>query len=408
MQAAIHDPPIRHLVIALSAAYESFENGTPEQTVAFTLQQANQSIRHLGALSRQTSDAHLSAKTTCCVLTASVLFIYLASVRGQFGEAFQHVRYATKVLWEFEHSAQPDDGTQTAAYPVPVAQLRALLAAAYAQLRAMIDDVALEAGSCNILVTDMKPATIFTSIREAHSYVERLFHNMLAFCQETKTAPLLAAECLEAAVARHRELCEALESSQQALDTLASRQNESAATQDQDGIIVLRVYHLMLVIRLRIDILRPDERESSFDEAEPLLEEMLRYCEYLVEKQRDQLRHPPSCSSGLGYVMPLHMIAAKCRNPCFRRRALDLLSSCPRRDGLWDASLAAKVASHTVQLEEEAVKLALHRGDLTVPGRRRVREVKLELQGEKTCLLRFVTVDDWKHGRQGAQRTLEW
>ncbi|KAH6857184.1 hypothetical protein B0I37DRAFT_390174 [Chaetomium sp. MPI-CAGE-AT-0009] len=117
MQAAIHYPPVRHLVIAMGSAYEAFESGSPGQESQFTLQQCNKSIGHLTAIGRATDPP--SAEVICCILTASLLFIYLASIRGHLAEAFQHVRSAAKVLQDFERSAalaQKPDGA-TPIYP---------------------------------------------------------------------------------------------------------------------------------------------------------------------------------------------------------------------------------------------------------------------------------------------------
>ncbi|KAL2193998.1 hypothetical protein P885DRAFT_71787 [Corynascus similis CBS 632.67] len=115
MQAAIHYPSIRHLVIALGAAYETFEAGTLGQETQLTLQHSNYAIQQLATLN-QTPDAP-SAAATCCILTASVLFIYLASIRGRFLEAFQHVRSATKVLQDFERSSRQGPDANPIASP---------------------------------------------------------------------------------------------------------------------------------------------------------------------------------------------------------------------------------------------------------------------------------------------------
>ncbi|KAK4109648.1 hypothetical protein N656DRAFT_715579, partial [Canariomyces notabilis] len=79
--AAVHYRPIRHLL---------------------ALQQCNQSIRQLAALSQP--GAHpsgiQSAETVYNMLTASLLFVYFACVRGRIPEAIQHVLYAVKILHE--------------------------------------------------------------------------------------------------------------------------------------------------------------------------------------------------------------------------------------------------------------------------------------------------------------------
>jgi hypothetical protein len=407
MQAAIHSPPIRNLVVALGTAYEAYERGADngggkDGGMAFALRQSNKSIRQLAALAPPSQPASPSAEATSVILTASVLFIYLAILHGHIAEAIQHVRSAVKVLQAFDTAwAQQQDGVDIFSYPVRLSHLRTLLASVYGQLRSMIDETFFEVGDRDILVTDTKPATLFLSVDEAHVYAERLFYNTLALQQDAEHNGVDTPERLEAVVKRHRELCRALESSQDALDVLAASLDSADPERrrhEERGIAMVRVYHLMLAIRLRIDMLRPEQRESSFDNLETFLEEMLAHCEFLVDQDRETSPSRPLCSSGLGYVMPLHTIAARCRNRGLRKRALHLLLDCPRRDGLWDGSVVGKIVSHTVQMEEDAAG--------SESGR--VRQVKIELQGERKAVLRFVTVADWLEGRNGTARVIQW
>ncbi|KAH6631256.1 hypothetical protein F5144DRAFT_592309 [Chaetomium tenue] len=124
LQAAIHYPPVRHLVIAIGSAYEAFETGSLGQEPEFTLQQCNQSIRQLTVLSRATNPP--STEATSCILTASLLFIYLASIRGNHAEAIQHVRSAAKLLQDFERSAALTQKPGDAVSPGPVSFSRRL------------------------------------------------------------------------------------------------------------------------------------------------------------------------------------------------------------------------------------------------------------------------------------------
>ncbi|GAB1319234.1 Transcriptional regulatory protein moc3 [Madurella fahalii] len=411
IQAAIHYRPIRHLVVALGAAYERLEaGGDGTEGMELALQQCNQSIQQLAAPA-----GTQSAETLYTVLTASILFIYFACTRGRIPEAIQHVLSAIKVLRNLDEQEANDarEGTKSPRYPVPLSQLRALLLSVYGSLRSMINDITPEEGHSDPLVSEVKRATIFVSLSEAHTYVERLAHNILYFLQDVDRDPPSTAGRLEEVVARHGELCQALESSQQALEALEASL-EPKDQRSQRGVAVLRLHQVLLVVRLRIDFLRREERESAFDELETYLEEMLRYCEFLFEQeqnerraaqqqqQQQQGRPPhPSCVSGLGYVSPLYMIAARCRNPALRRRAVELLSGCARREGIWDGAVAAVVASQAQALEEKG-------GHGRVRADERVREVKIEFQDDNSAVVQFVTVGDWKRGQKGAQQVVEW
>ena len=60
----------------------------------------------------------------------------------------------------------------------------------------------------------------------------------------------------------------------------------------------------------------------------------------------------PTFSLSLGLVTPLYMMTTRCRDPSIRRRALHLLQTCNRKEGIWDSRLSARVAQRVVEIEE--------------------------------------------------------
>jgi hypothetical protein len=55
-----------------------------------------------------------------------------------------------------------------------------------------------------------------------------------------------------------------------------------------------------------------------------------------------------------GIVTPLHMVCTRCRDPSIRRRALYILQTCNRKEGIWDSAQSALVAERVMQIEETA------------------------------------------------------
>jgi hypothetical protein len=60
----------------------------------------------------------------------------------------------------------------------------------------------------------------------------------------------------------------------------------------------------------------------------------------------------PTFSLSLGLITPLYITVTRCRDPAIRRRALHLLYTCNRKEGIWDSRLAARVAQRMVEVEE--------------------------------------------------------
>ena len=415
MQSAVHYPPIRHLVIALGAAYEGFEGehsgspaaGEPTASKHLALQQANQSIRLMNDLFQAASTSGPSLANTSSVLTASILFTYIASLQGHLAQAIEHVRAGLRVLQEFETSLS-EQGSSPSTYPVPFHQLRSILISVYGQVRCIINDEAMTKWDRDHLVSELQPVTLFASIPEAHDYVERLHHNMLAYLQAVDFYPATTAAEHAAYDRRRHDLFRALGQGREALELL---QTVSPERQRQEsGITVLRIYLTLVEMRLSLHALRPDEREAAFDHLEPYLERILEDCEVVIAADRAKDTRT-SCYSGLGIVLPLHTVAARCRNPKIRRKALDLLLSGTRRECLWDADMTANIAQKTVHIEEEgADEETGTSSDRTrsIPGEKRVEEVKVEFQEDRKARLRFVTVESRKRNEMGIQQTVEW
>lgn len=55
-----------------------------------------------------------------------------------------------------------------------------------------------------------------------------------------------------------------------------------------------------------------------------------------------------------GVLAPLYEVATLCRDPTIRRRAVDILRSAPRQEGLFNSHLLAMVAEKAIAIEEEA------------------------------------------------------
>lgn len=60
-----------------------------------------------------------------------------------------------------------------------------------------------------------------------------------------------------------------------------------------------------------------------------------------------------------GVVVPLYLVALKCRDSFIRRRKLASLLVWPRREGIWDSAFVGKMSSWVQSIEAEFQKAAL-------------------------------------------------
>jgi hypothetical protein len=112
------------------------------------------------------------------------------------------------------------------------------------------------------------------------------------------------------------------------------------------------------VVALGEEIVGADERRAAADRCP--------YPEFCLHRRWDQDQDSdglgpgafsachikPSFSADLGIVPPLFVVATKCRQPLLRRRAIRLLRSSARREGMWDSELAARIGQYIMSIEE--------------------------------------------------------
>lgn len=87
----------------------------------------------------------------------------------------------------------------------------------------------------------------------------------------------------------------------------------------------------------------------------PQMKEMVSLCEEIIHsisasKGFDD-QHTSFCLD-IGYIIPLYTVASQCKDRTTRRRAIALLRSAPRQEGLWNSRVVANAAERILELEE--------------------------------------------------------
>ncbi|CAF3461747.1 unnamed protein product [Fusarium graminearum] len=98
----------------------------------------------------------------------------------------------------------------------------------------------------------------------------------------------------------------------------------------------------------------------------------------------------PRFAADLGIVAPLFVVATKCRDPGTRRRAIQLLRSSARREGMWDSEMVANISAWVMDLEESE---ALAMGVESYPADGISRPIPRIIPEEKRFTIRSVDFD---------------
>ncbi|KAF4982050.1 hypothetical protein FDECE_17587 [Fusarium decemcellulare] len=98
----------------------------------------------------------------------------------------------------------------------------------------------------------------------------------------------------------------------------------------------------------------------------------------------------PRFAADLGIIAPLFVVATKCRDPGTRRRAIQLLRSSARREGMWDSEMVAHISTWVMDLEESE---ALAMGVEPLPSDGSTRPIPRTIPEEKRVMIRSVDFD---------------
>lgn len=96
--------------------------------------------------------------------------------------------------------------------------------------------------------------------------------------------------------------------------------------------------------------------ESIWDDHISVGEEIVEMAEKVVALDSvAPISRKPVFSCELSIITPLYAVAHKCRDPYVRRRAIALLRSLTRQEGIWNSCMAAHVAERIMNVEESGL-----------------------------------------------------
>lgn len=163
----------------------------------------------------------------------------------------------------------------------------------------------------------------------------------------------------------------------------------SMDSKELQGAAVLKISHR--TSSLHVEYHRENLRKQEYwDRLRRDCEEIVDLATSVVKLQNDSSntssKNSPLFSMDMSIVTPLFNIAHRCRDPIVRRKAIALLYSAPRQEGLWHSVLTARVAEKIMIVEEAGLDEVKRCED--IPEEKRITEidVRFDLQGRKGYL----------------------
>jgi hypothetical protein len=106
------------------------------------------------------------------------------------------------------------------------------------------------------------------------------------------------------------------------------------------------------------------DKDMIWDRLQPGFERVVELSAIVAGESAGAGTEPPVLSLDMGIVPPLFHVIWKCRNARIRHKAIRLLETCPRLEGLWDGLLVARVGRRIDEIERrsESLEHAMKRG----------------------------------------------
>ncbi|PYI02593.1 hypothetical protein BO78DRAFT_216170 [Aspergillus sclerotiicarbonarius CBS 121057] len=347
LQVSHHYPALWHAMAALASLHRHFlEDGDPitsvqvygSDKVQFALSQHTKSIRSLRDL---ISRPCLTDHDKMTILGTCIIYVCLSSLQGFHWQAFKHIGSALTLCHHWSLECQEHESLGISALVILLAQLDSQARPLY-----LLQQITTPWVQTQFLVP--ATGTCFTSLSEAHDSLEVHVNSMLQFISGGTN--IAAAERLTRTEKCHDDF-------RQWDARLARYLATSPHDTDNTPLNILYLRRLYAKVLLCLD---PSKGELAHDEFTDDYTEMLELASAVLEDHSSSLKRAsipvPSrqrrhFSLESTVTETLFLIAARCREPTTRQRALEILRLYPRREGICGTMLALCVGEKLIEVE---------------------------------------------------------
>lgn len=358
----------KHAIAALGALHEHFKQSgfTRDSTPCFALRQYGKAIHKLVGV-----DLKQSADNVILVLISCVLFAAFENLQGHYKSALAHTTSGAQILTE-------NLDTLDASRDPSIQSCKELLHLSFSRFDTQAAEMT---GAATVLVarrlsTSLRDIPeVFTSVEEAYVSLE-LFNNY--FIHLTLHSEWII----------DRNVCEEQTTRQKEHDQLdnyfrawCAAFHKANFSKSTSAVRILRAHEILIFLLRFAD---HDKGETGWDAFLLQFHELITLGEVFLREQG----YSSTFSMTLGMIAPLYYAAHLCRDPALRRRAVCALSSCKRREGVWDSSLAANVCQRIIEIEEGALDFTVTEAS-QIPEWARITYLEFCVGPDRSAILGF-------------------
>ncbi|KAL2072021.1 hypothetical protein VTL71DRAFT_11364 [Oculimacula yallundae] len=416
LQAAHHEPAVRHAAVALGALHEHFETRSrllprSEDKSLSTDFAVQQYVKALGCLVNPTTGQKPAADVA---LITCILFVCFENLRGEYSMALSHINGGVKIIEEIAEipdtpispgspeflSLSPtpsssSSGSSLSVSPIPYVPLSTLSLVFIefdVQASGLVNNRKrfLSARKFDMPSSGYGPdiPTVFSSADEAclaldHIRTEGVRMVDTVLRKQTPPDPQELRATLDLIL---NTSSTRMKQWSQALDEFVSK---NPNIKNERSILMLKMHHTFMKVNTAVGRIGLVTDECVFDTFLPDFREMISLCTQIITTESKLDRPRPMFCLDTGIIIALFGVATKCRDGPTRWKAIDLLMSSDRQEGILNSILTAGVARRAIEIEETGLSQPVLMEDL--PGERRLAGVEVKFEEiEKGATVKFL------------------
>ncbi|KAM0715699.1 hypothetical protein Q7P37_009199 [Cladosporium fusiforme] len=374
LQASATEPAILHAVLALSCAHRSSSiagstktlpgSHGPDKHEQFCLRQYSSAIGGLKPHFMSNSKASIRVALIACII-----FMALEFVRGQYQTGKSHFHNGLKLLAQLKAASRAQNDLDCSSLSKADQSIDGWLAEQFARLhlQARLFGQSHTIPRVHFSERNTVQPVSFVSTSHARRCLDRLIGDASALAERYQAQRVATAnpwkllpspEILQ----QQSRIQYGLSAWYKAYEISVSRpsgpKRDVATTM---GYNVLYSYYL--VARITVSTCLRLDGEMAYDAFTNDFRTIMRNSFQLGEIVFTQapgtpFEHNPAVPpivADMGWITPLYFVAMKCRVRSVRTEAISFLAYGDCKEGIWDASIAAKVATEVMEMEEEGL-----------------------------------------------------
>jgi hypothetical protein len=335
--------PLWHIVIALSSVHEGYAHGIQDSNRDTQLAQYSFGLKHYSFAVKSLKEAISSQPENIeSVLLCSMLFVCFDSLRGNYTAASTHLNSGLKIL-----CSEKDAGRLSPSYARIIEQFTCL----GVSTGVFIDSHLPESNTHSIwsqfsYLGSGRDNSNFKTIDDARHNINMILNDFMLHHTMSQNTDDLSGYKARMATSTTRA---GLAAWNRNFDAMILRQNPTSLSSDAlRGSILMKLHHASLIAIVNgVDQVEGDALNAPYHTIVTLARSLVN-----ANVTSKPARTKANISSDLGLVSPLFVTISRCTVPELRREALELLKAVPRREGLWDAEIVARIAIEVLGIEE--------------------------------------------------------